>query len=116
MDTTKKEARRQRLQERLTEIYNAIAEEAGMNIEYTESINGSVFPSVVAVAAGDFEECDRKACFDDCRFLAENDFILPHSLYKAKEKEIEDYIHANEDDILDTVEKYAESDYNLRFN
>ena len=116
MESINREARRLSLQDRLAEIYNAIAEDAGANIEYTESINGSVFPSVVAVAAGDFEDSNRENCFNDCRFLAENNFILPSSLAKASEKEIEDYTHNNEDDILNAVEENAEFDYKSRFN
>ena len=107
--------RRQCLQEKINAIYDAIADDAGMNITYCESIDGDMFLSVLAVAANDFEDFSRKACFDNCLFLASNNFILPKSLANSSEKEIEDYIHNNEDSILDNIEKNAVSDYLGRF-
>ena len=97
-----------RLLDRLTEIYASIADEKGMNVPYTASINGSIFPQVVSLTLGDEDEED--SCLDEIRFLAENDYILPKKLQNAPDDEIRKYIQENEREILSSIESDAESD------
>lgn len=99
------------LADKLETIYDAIADEAGQNITYNESMNGSIFPSVISVAEGTAED---KQEFDGCRFLAENGFILPRRLRKASDRRITAYIRLHLDTVLDLIEAEAESDYYFR--
>lgn len=99
------------LADKLETIYDAIADEAGQNITYNESIDGSIFPSVISVAEGTVEDGHE---FDDCRFLAENGFILPRRLQKASDRRIMVYIRLHLDTVLDLIESEAESDYYFR--
>ena len=96
------------LADRLDTIFNEIAEEAGMNISYTESMDGSLFPEVVSLAM------DEDADLGDLRFLAQNDRIFPKSLGHASLEEFREYIHAHEREVLAEVEAEAESDYYFR--
>lgn len=93
-------------------IYNAIADEAGYNITYIESMNGSLFPSVLALAEGKTDGDGHE--FDDCRFLAENGFVLPKRLQEAPDWRIKAYIRLHQNALLDFIEAEAESDYYFR--
>lgn len=105
-----KEIKRQNLLDKIEDIYNAIAEEAGMNMSYNESINGSVYPSVIRVAMGETDE----HLFDDLKFLAENEHIIPKEFKDATKEELIDYVMHHEDPILNEIESNAESDFQFR--
>lgn len=97
------------LLDKLERIYDAIADEAGMNVSYDESMDGSILPHVVLLSL-DAEEAD----LGSVDFLAENGFILPRELQGGTRDEFKAYLDKNERDILSEVESVAESDYRDR--
>lgn len=106
----------ERFKKRINEIYDEIAEDAGPNISYVESMNGSLFPQMIQLITGDHEERDLPEMIRECRFLAENDFILPESIAESSDGAFLDYIEDHKSDILKEIESNAESDYRGRFN
>lgn len=106
----------ERLKNRVNEIYDAIAADAGPNITYVESMNGSLFPQMIQLITGDHEERDLPEMIRECRFLAENDFILPKSIARSSDSDFLDYMENHTAEILKEIENNAESDYKGRFN
>lgn len=103
------EEQKRSLLDKLERIYDAIAEEAGMNVSYCESMNGSIFPHVVLLSL-DEEEAD----LGSVDFLAENGFIFPKELQGKTREEFKKFLDEHERDILSEVESVAESDYKGR--
>lgn len=100
------------LRQDLIVIYNIVAEEMGMNIDYCKSMNGSLFPTVVDIILGEAEDYKKESIVqDDYQFLASNGFILPETLKDATYETIKNYVFDNADTILDTIREWAESDY-----
>lgn len=99
------DAEKSNLLDRLEEIYEEIADRKGMNVDYCESMDGSLFPQVVKASLGD-EDVD----MDGLRFLAQNERFFPKRLAKASNDALVDYLRRHERTILAQVEQEAESD------
>lgn len=109
-------AKRQKLEDDMVEIADAIAEEKGQNVPYVASIDLSEFPWVLELLKEDGErdwkeEDRRELILDTCRFLAANGNKFPTEMEEASFEEFLAYAREHEDDILDEIRKDVESDY-----
>lgn len=107
----------ERLLSDMTEIANAIAEEAGHNLPYCPSVDLSIFPYVVALTL-DRDEMheyefmkDENEVLDTLHFLAENGRILSESLADAPMKEIVSYVREHQEEIFKEIRKDCEGYY-----
>lgn len=94
------------LLEEISEVAEAVAEEAGMNVPYCESIDlGSTFPTVVGLIADpSVKPGDRDDVLSLLHFIAENGRLLPESLSDATLEECIGYILENRRTILQTIQ------------
>lgn len=104
-----------RLRDDIVAVYSEIADEAGPNMSYSESMNGSIFPLVAELCTGmEHEEHHYKAF----RFLAENGYIIPETLKEATAQEIDAYLadEGNRFRVLADLKGETGRDYRHRFD
>ena len=108
-------AKRQKLEDDMVEIADAIGEEKGQNVPYVASINLSEFPWVLELLKEDDErEWDGKSrenILDTCRFLAWNGNKFPEEMKDATFEQFLAYAREHEDEILDEIREDVEDDY-----
>ncbi len=108
-------AKRQRLEDDMDEIADAIAEEKGQNVPYVASIDLSEFPWVIELLKDpeemDWNEKNIENIIDTCRFLASNGNKFPKEMKDATFEQFLAYAREHEDEILDEIRKDVENDY-----
>lgn len=114
-------AKRQKLEDDMVEIADAIGEEKGQNVPYVASINLSEFPWVVELLKDDDErnlettiwngEKYADIILSTCRFLAWNGNKFPKEMKDATLEQFLAYAREHEDEILDDIREDVEDDY-----